>query len=86
MATVTREQVQTARDAGYRAGYALDPPTPNPYAPARVPVWDPRRRTAAARARLEREQRPALILARVWRVAYQEGQRARRRPRADSGR
>lgn len=84
MAPVTREQVERARADGYRAGQTLQPPRPNPYAPQHVPEWEGPR-TAAERVRLERDQRPARILARVWRVGYQAGQRARTQPSDGDG-
>lgn len=75
MAPVTAEQVRAARAEGYAAGYALQPPMPNPYAPPHVPVWlGPR--TPAERAAARQRDRPALILARVWRLGYQDGQAA----------
>lgn len=71
---VTAEQVRATRVEGFAAGFARRPSLPNPYAPEYVPPWDQRRRTPAARAKLEAEDRPKLILARVWRVAFTRGQ------------
>lgn len=69
--------VDQARDAGYRAGYELAPPTPNPYR-VHVPAWE-MPRNQAGRAELERRQAAALPLARAWRDGYQQGLAARRR-------
>ncbi|MFC5120247.1 hypothetical protein ACFPN7_40470 [Amycolatopsis halotolerans] len=75
MATVTVEQVRAAREQGYAAGYGLAPPTPNPYAPRHTPEWlGPR--TSAERVHQENAERRPLALARVWRLAYQNGQAA----------
>jgi hypothetical protein len=70
---VTAEQVQTARAEGYTAGYTLAPSMPNPYAPPHIPVWQDRR-TPPEKAADARKNRPALLLAQVWRRGYQDGQ------------
>lgn len=72
MAAVTPAQIRQARADGYQAGYSRAPATPNPYAPPYVPPWE-RPRTPDARAEQERERRPALMLARIWRAAYARG-------------
>jgi hypothetical protein len=77
---VTAEQVQAARAEGYAAGYTLAPSGPNPYAPVHVPVWRGPR-TRAEQDAVEQQNRPALLLARVWRMAYQDGQAAYARER-----
>lgn len=69
---MTAEQVREARAAGRAAGLALAPPLTNPYAPPHVPPWQ-QPRTAAARTEADRQNRPARILAGVWRRAYQAG-------------
>lgn len=75
MAPVTADQVHLARAEGRSAGYGLAPPSPNPYAPPFVPVWlGPR--TAAERAKVHHEQRPARILAAIWMAGYRDGQTA----------
>ncbi|MET8846629.1 hypothetical protein [Amycolatopsis sp. NPDC004625] len=80
MAAITAEQVRAARDQGYAAGYGLAPPTPNPYTPAHEPEWRGPR-TPAERARRETAERSPLVLARVWRLGYQDGQAAYARGR-----
>jgi len=69
---VTAEQVRDALAAGRAAGEALQPATPNPYAPPHVPAWE-QPRTPAGRAAAEQRDAPALQLARVWRRGYQLG-------------
>lgn len=69
---VTRDQVDAARQDGYQAGRVASPPSPNPYAPPHVPAWE-LPRSPQARARFDRDRRPALILARMWRVGYSRG-------------
>lgn len=75
MAEVTAEQVRRVREEGYRAGYALTPANPNPYAPEHVPEWQGPR-TAAARTQAERAERSARILAGVWLRGHQDGRAA----------
>ena len=69
---MTAEQVRAARTDGYTAGYAYRSPRPNPYAPLHVPVWLGPRTPADRAAKLERD-RPALLLAQVWRAGYRDG-------------
>lgn len=72
MAAVTAVQVQAARSAGHAAALALRPPESNPHA-VHTPEWK-LPRTKAGRAALVEQQRPAVILARAWRLGYQAGQ------------
>jgi hypothetical protein len=77
---VTADQVRAARTDGYTAGYTYRAPQPNPYAPQHVPVWlGPR--TPADRAAAQQRDRPALLLARVWRAGYRDGLAAYARAR-----
>lgn len=70
--TLDAGQVRAARAAGYAAGYALRPASPNPYAPTHVPAWRGPR-TAAAVLQLAVGERRALLLALVWRAGYRAG-------------
>ena len=77
---MTADQVRAARTDGYTAGYAHQEPRPNPYAPHHVPVWLGPRTPADQATKLQRD-RPALLLARVWRAGYRDGLAAYARDR-----
>lgn len=72
---MTSEDLQRARAEGYAAGQRLDPPSPNPYAPAHVPEWaQPRRPREALHALTQRAC--ATALAAQWRIGHQAGMAA----------
>jgi hypothetical protein len=57
-------EVRDAHAAGRAAALALKPPTPNPYTPTHVPVWQ-QRQPVDPRTQL---------LARAWTLGYEAGQ------------
>lgn len=81
---ITADQVRAARAAGYAAGRALEPADANPYA-RYVPSWSRPRDPGQAR-RLEREQRDAARLARVWLAGWRAGLDEHAAQRAAGGR